>query len=338
MIDIIGFNLYVSTGGLLITNEGIFDEGAKVRLDEGFTAGSNCSIHAPEVVIGKNVSLKDNVRIYASRVVISDNVTIGRNFVCRVSKEFALGRNSILLHDISFTGMSVEIGRDNFIRENVTIGGGGSTNEDSTVSIGDECLICENALINNARSVKIGSHVGIGKEVDIWTHGGFMRALEGYPTVWAPVVIGDNVWIPSRTTVLAGVTIGDDVIIGNHSLVNRDIPKGAFVAGVPVKVIKEDAIPKKMTDPQKAEILSNIVREYTDSIMGYKGISANISQDGLKVKFNEVVFDCESMEIVGELDDPSEDFRDHLRRNGVKFFTDSPFRSIAPTGFARVMK
>ncbi len=307
-------------------------------MGEGFTSGSNSSIHAPEVVIGKNVSLKDNVRIHASRVVIGDNVTIGRNFECLVSQDLSLGGNTFLMHDISFTGMSVEIGRDNFFRENVTIGGGGSTNEDSTVSIGDECLICENALINNARSVTIGSHVGIGKEVDIWTHGGFMRALEGYPTVWAPVVIGDNVWIPSRTTILAGVTIGDNVIIGNHSLVNRDIPTGAFVAGVPVKVIKEDAIPKQLSDGQKADILSSIVREYTDSIMGYKGISANIRQDGLRVKFNEVVFDCELMEIVGELDDLSEDFRDHLRRNGIKFFIEFPFRSIAPTGFARVMK
>ena len=103
-------------------------------------------------------------------------------------------------------------------------------------------------------------------------------------------------------------------------------------------MIKEDAIPKQLSVGQQAEILSDIVMEYSDSIMGYKGISAKISQDGLKVRFNEVVFDCGSMEIVGELDDLSEDFRDHLRRNGIKFFTDSPFRSIAPTGFARVMK
>lgn len=321
-----------------ITNEDLFDEDAKVRLGEGFIVGSNCTIHASEVVIGKNVLLKDNVKINARRVEIGDNVTIGRNFICHVSQDLSFGRNTFLMRDISFTGVSVEIGRDNYFRENVTIGGGGSTNEDSTVSIGDECLICENVLINNARSVKIGSHVGIGKEVDIWTHGGFMRALEGFPTVWAPVVIGNNVWIPSRTTVLAGVTIGDDVIIGNHSLVNRDIPKGAFVAGVPVKVIKENAIPKELSETQKAEILSIIVMDYTNEIMGYKGISANISQDGLKVKFNEVVFDCESMEIVGELDDLSEDFRDHLRRNGIKFFTDSPFRSIDPAGFTKVIK
>lgn len=49
----------------------------------------------------------------------------------------------------------------------------------------------------------------------------------------------DNVFIGSNTTILSNVTIGSNVIIAAGSLVNKDIPDGKIVAGVPAKVIGE---------------------------------------------------------------------------------------------------
>ena len=34
--------------------------------------------------------------------------------------------------------------------------------------------------------------------------------------------------------------------------------------------------------------------------------------------------------MVGSTDDVSEDFRDYLRRRGIKIYTDKPFKSIKP--------
>ncbi|MBQ4630515.1 MAG: acyltransferase [Clostridia bacterium] len=53
-----------------------------------------------------------------------------------------------------------------------------------------------------------------------------------------PVVIGNDVWIGSRVTILPGVTIGNHVIIGAGSIVTKDIPDYAIAAGNPARVKK----------------------------------------------------------------------------------------------------
>ena len=39
-------------------------------------------------------------------------------------------------------------------------------------------------------------------------------------------------------TVLPGVTIGDNAVVAAGAVVNKDVPPGAVVGGVPAKVIK----------------------------------------------------------------------------------------------------
>lgn len=52
------------------------------------------------------------------------------------------------------------------------------------------------------------------------------------------VVVGNDVWIGVRTMVMGGVTIGDGAVIGAGSIVTKDIPPYAVVAGVPAKLIR----------------------------------------------------------------------------------------------------
>ena len=56
----------------------------------------------------------------------------------------------------------------------------------------------------------------------------------------APVTIGDRVWIGCRATVLKGVTIGDGAVVAACSVVTRDVPPRALVAGNPARVVRED--------------------------------------------------------------------------------------------------
>ncbi len=51
------------------------------------------------------------------------------------------------------------------------------------------------------------------------------------------VFIGDRVMIGANSTILPGVVIGDDAVVSAGSLVNRDVPAGAFVGGNPAKII-----------------------------------------------------------------------------------------------------
>lgn len=53
-----------------------------------------------------------------------------------------------------------------------------------------------------------------------------------------PIVIGDEAWLGVMVTVLDGVTIGKGAVVAAGSVVTRDVPEFAVVAGVPARVLK----------------------------------------------------------------------------------------------------
>ncbi|MGL5624191.1 CatB-related O-acetyltransferase, partial [Cetobacterium sp.] len=53
-----------------------------------------------------------------------------------------------------------------------------------------------------------------------------------------PIIIKDDVWIGNNVLVLSGITVGQGAIIGAGSVVTKDVPPYAVVAGNPAKVIK----------------------------------------------------------------------------------------------------
>jgi virginiamycin A acetyltransferase len=59
-------------------------------------------------------------------------------------------------------------------------------------------------------------------------------------------VIGNNVWLGYRSTVLPGVRIGDGAIIGAGAVVTRDIPPFAVTAGNPARVVRWRFTPKEI--------------------------------------------------------------------------------------------
>lgn len=65
-------------------------------------------------------------------------------------------------------------------------------------------------------------------------------AMQGksYPTK-QDTVIGNDVWLGHRATIMPGVTIGDGAIIATHAVVTRDVPPYTIVGGNPAAVIKK---------------------------------------------------------------------------------------------------
>jgi acetyltransferase-like isoleucine patch superfamily enzyme len=137
-------------------------------------------------------------------------------------------------------------------------------NAESGISLEDYCFIgrgtilaAKNGKIRLGQGSNISSHcrlateseLTLGKSVLVAAYcyigpGNHQTDEEGRPLIdqemvnKGGVIIGDNVWIGSRTTILDGVTVGANAIIGAHSLVKDDVPAGATVAGVPAKIIK----------------------------------------------------------------------------------------------------
>jgi acetyltransferase-like isoleucine patch superfamily enzyme len=52
------------------------------------------------------------------------------------------------------------------------------------------------------------------------------------------VFIGNDVWIGANAMLMPGVTIGDGAIVGGGSVVTKDVPPYAIVAGVPAKIVR----------------------------------------------------------------------------------------------------
>ena len=52
------------------------------------------------------------------------------------------------------------------------------------------------------------------------------------------IVIKDYAWIGSKSVILPGVTIGENAVVGAGSIVTKDVPDNAIVAGNPAKIIK----------------------------------------------------------------------------------------------------
>lgn len=52
------------------------------------------------------------------------------------------------------------------------------------------------------------------------------------------VIIGNDVWIGARATILEGVKIGDGAVVAAGAVVTKDVPPYAVVGGVPAKIIK----------------------------------------------------------------------------------------------------
>ncbi|MGE7919974.1 acyltransferase [Viridibacillus sp. NPDC093762] len=80
--------------------------------------------------------------------------------------------------------------------------------------------------------IQVGSNTIIGYNTTILAH---EYLIEEYRL--GDVIIGDRVMIGANSTILPGVSIGDDAIVSAATLVNRDVPAGAFVGGNPMQII-----------------------------------------------------------------------------------------------------
>ncbi|MCM1535268.1 MAG: acyltransferase [Clostridium sp.] len=105
--------------------------------------------------------------------------------------------------------------------------------------------------------IEIGKNVQITQDVTILTHGYDWSVIKGkYGDICGSakkVVIGNNVFIGMKSTILGGVTIGDNVIIGANSLVCKDIPSDVVAAGNPARVIMtlEEYMEKRKREQDK---------------------------------------------------------------------------------------
>ena len=120
-------------------------------------------------------------------------------------------------------------------------------NFEPKIVIGDNCSIGEYTQITAINKITIGDGLLTGRYVYVGdnAHGGLsweeatIRPSRRQLTSKGEILIGKNVWIGDRVTILGGVTVGDNVIIGAGTVVTKDVPANCVAVGTPAKIVKE---------------------------------------------------------------------------------------------------
>jgi acetyltransferase-like isoleucine patch superfamily enzyme len=103
------------------------------------------------------------------------------------------------------------------------------------VKVSSHTFICEGVTIEDEVFIGHGVMFINDKYPRSTTAGGQLQTEEDW--VCTPTLIKRGASIGSNATILCGVTIGEDALVGAGSVVTRDVPAGATVAGNPARLI-----------------------------------------------------------------------------------------------------
>lgn len=107
----------------------------------------------------------------------------------------------------------------------------------ANVKISSHTFICEGVTIED--DVFVGHNVSFinDKHPRATVAGGGLQTESDWTVV--PTLVKKGASIGTSATILCGVTIGENAIVGAGSVVTRDVPANAIVAGVPAKELKK---------------------------------------------------------------------------------------------------
>ena len=153
----------------------------------------------------------------------------------QIAPDVKLGNNVKIF---SFTNLyGCEIGDDVKIGTFVEIQKG--------ARIGNRCKVSSHTFI--CEGVTLEDEVFIGHNVTFindrfpraTSAGGGLQTEADWECV--PTVVKRGASIGSGATILCGITIGEKALVGAGSLVTKDVPAGAVVAGNPARLMKRGA-------------------------------------------------------------------------------------------------
>ena len=106
------------------------------------------------------------------------------------------------------------------------------------ITIGRDVFINSGCHFQDQGGIVIGDGSLIGHNVVLATINHDLDPKNNRKNHYAPITIGNHVWIGANVTVVSGVTIGDWAVVGAGAVVTRDVPPRSVVGGVPARVIK----------------------------------------------------------------------------------------------------
>lgn len=175
-----------------------------------------------ESIIEPSASIYDGARIQNSH--LGADVVIGsfsRVDFCQLDNRVRIDRNNYLLRS--------HIGRRTYTGMNTVL---------MHATIGSFCSISWNVSVGGANHdyTRIAQHSFLYNNQDKLRPGNIEIPYDRFSE---PLNIGSDVWVAAGAVILRGLNIGHGAVIGANSVVTRDVPPYAVVAGSPAKMIRQ---------------------------------------------------------------------------------------------------
>jgi acetyltransferase-like isoleucine patch superfamily enzyme len=150
----------------------------------------------------------------------------------RIAPDVKLGQNVKIYAFVNLYGC--EIGDDTRVGAFVEIQKGARIG--NRVKISSHSFICEGVTIEDEVFIGHGVMFINDKYPHATTDSGQLQTEQDWTCTSTMIKRGAS--IGSNATILCGVSVGERAIVGAGSVVTRDVPSGAVVAGNPARIIR----------------------------------------------------------------------------------------------------
>lgn len=138
-----------------------------------------------------------------------------RRFLCRIIFS-SMGENTKVHSRVHFgKGLDIHLGEESSLNRGMWIG--------------NDTVIGDNVMFGPEVIILSGSHNFDDVSIPMTGQGASERRA---------VVIGNDVWIGTRTIILPGVVVGNHAVVGAGSIVTKNVPDWSICAGNPARVIR----------------------------------------------------------------------------------------------------
>ena len=168
-----------------------------------------------------------------TRTAAAPTLTASRGRWCRIAKDVRLGRGVVIRDFVNLYGCT--IGDETRIGTFVEI--------QKDAAVGRRCKISSHTFICSGVTIEDGVFIGHGvifindRFPGATAKDGALQGEQDWTCV--PTRVCRGAAIGSGATILCGVTIGADALVGAGSVVTKDVPPGAVVAGNPARVLRK---------------------------------------------------------------------------------------------------